>query len=97
MATRSCSSGRPERARLICRQLGRGAIRQNCSVQFVTAATPVAILAEAHADGSLDKQLTTLLWRKLLVIDELVILPFEAKPLACSSNLGLGATRRAQS
>ncbi|WP_352760829.1 ATP-binding protein [Mesorhizobium sp. M0217] len=35
--------------------LGREAIRKNHSVQFVTAATLVAILAKAHEDGSLGK------------------------------------------
>lgn len=54
------------------------ALRQNYNVQFVTAATLVAMLAKAHADGSLDKQLTTLSRPKLLIIDELGYLPFEA-------------------
>lgn len=58
--------------------LGREAIRQNHSVQFVTAATLVAMLAKAHGDGSLEKQLTTLSRPKLLIIDELGYLPFEA-------------------
>jgi len=58
--------------------LGREAIRQNYSVQFVTAATLVAMLAKAHEDGSLDKQLTLLARPKLLIIDELGYLPFEA-------------------
>lgn len=58
--------------------LGREAIRQNYNVQFITAVTLVAMLAKAHADGSLDKQLTTLSRPKLLIIDELGYLPFEA-------------------
>ena len=58
--------------------LGREAIRQNYSVQFVTAATLVAMLAKAHGDGALDKQLTILSRPKLLIIDELGYLPFEA-------------------
>jgi len=58
--------------------LGREAIRQNYSVQFVTAATLVAMLAKAHGDGVLDKQLTQLSRPKLLIIDELGYLPFEA-------------------
>lgn len=58
--------------------LGREAIRQNYSVQFVTAATLVAMLAKAHDDGTLDKQLTQLARPKLLIIDELGYLPFEA-------------------
>ncbi len=57
---------------------GREAIRQNYNVQFVTAATLVAMLAKAHADGLLDKRLTTLSRPKLLIIDELGYLPFEA-------------------
>ncbi|MFK4064146.1 IS21-like element ISSme2 family helper ATPase IstB [Brucella anthropi] len=58
--------------------LGREAIRQNYNVQFVTAATLVAMLAKAHSDGVLDKQLTILSRPKLLIIDELGYLPFEA-------------------
>jgi len=58
--------------------LGREAIRQNYSVQFVTAATLIAMLAKAHSDGALDKQLTQLARPKLLIIDELGYLPFEA-------------------
>ena len=58
--------------------LGREAIRQNYSVQFVTAATLVAMLAKAHYAGLLDKQLTQLSRPKLLIIDELGYLPFEA-------------------
>jgi DNA replication protein DnaC len=58
--------------------LGREAIRQTHSVQFVTAATLVAILAKAHEDGTLDRQLTLLTRPKLLIIDELGYLPFEA-------------------
>jgi DNA replication protein DnaC len=59
--------------------LGREAIRQNYSVQFVTAATLVAMLAKAHGDGVLDKQLTQLSRPKLLIIDELGYLPFERR------------------
>jgi DNA replication protein DnaC len=58
--------------------LGREAIRQNHSVQFVTAATLVAMLAKGHDDGLLEKQLTQLSRPKLLIIDELGYLPFEA-------------------
>jgi len=58
--------------------LGREAIRQTYSVQFVTAATLVAMLAKAHDNGGLDKQLTILARPKLLIIDELGYLPFEA-------------------
>ncbi|GJE02814.1 IS21-like element helper ATPase IstB [Methylobacterium isbiliense] len=58
--------------------LGREAIRQSYSVQFVTAATLVAMLAKAHQDGQLDKQLTLLARPKLLIVDEIGYLPFEA-------------------
>ncbi|MER8474141.1 ATP-binding protein [Mesorhizobium sp. M1328] len=58
--------------------LGREAIRQNYNVQFITAATLVATLAKAHSDRSLDKQLAILSRPKLLIIDELGYLPFEA-------------------
>jgi DNA replication protein DnaC len=57
--------------------LGREAIRQNYSVQFVTAATLVAMLAKAHSDGKLEKHLALLSRPKLLIIDELGYLPFE--------------------
>lgn len=73
------------------------AIRQNYNVQFITAATLVATLAKAHSDGLLDKQLTLLSRPKLLIIDELGYLPFEAMPPTCSSSWSPGATRRAPS
>ena len=57
--------------------LGREAIRNNYSVQFVAAATLVATLAKAHGDGRLDEQLTLYARPKLLIIDELGYLPFE--------------------
>ena len=38
----------------------------------------MAMLAKAHGDGTLDKQLTILSRPKLLIIDELGYLPFEA-------------------
>lgn len=52
-------------------------VRQNHSVQFVTAATLVAMLGKAHDDGSLEKQLT-FLSRTMLIIDELDYFAFEA-------------------
>jgi DNA replication protein DnaC len=58
--------------------LGREAIRQNYMMQFVTAATLVAMLVRAHSDSTLDRQLTILSRPKLLIIDELGHLPFEA-------------------
>ncbi len=76
--------------------LGREAIRQNYNVQFVSAATLAAMLAKAHRDGVLDKQLTILSRQKLLMIDELGYLPFEPMPRTCSSNWCPDATRRVQ-
>jgi DNA replication protein DnaC len=58
--------------------LGREAIRQNYNIQFITAATLVATLAKSHNEGVLDKQLTLLSRPKLLTIDELGYVPFEA-------------------
>ncbi len=58
--------------------LGREAIQRNHSVQFTTAATLVAMLASAQAQGALDKQLTILAQPRLLIVDELGYLPFEA-------------------
>ncbi len=58
--------------------LGREAIRQNYSVQFITAANLVALLAKAHLEGNLEKQLVLLSRPKLLIVDELGYLPFEA-------------------
>jgi DNA replication protein DnaC len=57
--------------------LGREAIRNNYSVQFVAASTLVATLAKAHGDGRLEEQLTIYARPKLLIIDELGYLPFE--------------------
>nr|WP_281352016.1 IS21-like element helper ATPase IstB [Microvirga makkahensis] len=58
--------------------LGCEAIRQTYSVQFAAAATLMAMLAKAHDDGLLDKQLTILARPKLLIIDKLGYPPFEA-------------------
>lgn len=58
--------------------LGREAIRRNHSVQFTTAATLVAMLARAQAEGGLDRQLALLARPRLLIVDELGYLPFEA-------------------
>ncbi|WP_245425788.1 ATP-binding protein [Mesorhizobium sp. WSM3862] len=97
-ATRFCSSAHPTRERPIWAvALGREAIRQNYNVQFITAATLVATLANAHSDGSLDKQLAILSRPKLLIIDELGYLPSRPMPPTCSSNSCHGATRRDRS
>lgn len=47
-------------------------------MEFVPATTLVAMLAKAHSDGTLDEQWTALSRPKLLIIDELGSLPFEA-------------------
>ena len=57
--------------------LGREAIRQTYSVEFVTAASVVAVLAKAHGDGRLEERLTIYARPKLLIIDELGYLRFE--------------------
>jgi DNA replication protein DnaC len=59
--------------------LGREAIRQNHTVSFTAAATLVATLAKAQADGRLDEQLTVYARPKLLIIDELGYLPLETQ------------------
>ena len=57
--------------------LGRAAILQNYTVQFVPAATLVATLAKPQSGGRLDEQLTTYGRPKLLIVDELGVLLFE--------------------
>jgi DNA replication protein DnaC len=59
--------------------LGREAIRQNYTVSFTSAATLVATLAKAQADGRLDEQLTVYARPKLLIVDELGYLPLETR------------------
>jgi DNA replication protein DnaC len=57
--------------------LGRAAIREGCSVLFVTAPALVAALAKAHAEARLEERLGFFAKPKLLIIDELGYLPFE--------------------
>ena len=57
--------------------LGRAAIREGCSVLFVTAPALVASLAKAHAEGRLEERLGFFAKPKLLIVDELGYLPFE--------------------
>ena len=53
----------------------------------------MAMLAKVHGDGTLDKQLTILSRPKLLIIDELGYLPFEARCRAPVLPAGLVALR----
>lgn len=57
---------------------GRAAIREGYSVLFVTAPALVASLAKAHAENRLEERLGFLAKPKLLIVDELGYLPFEA-------------------
>jgi DNA replication protein DnaC len=58
--------------------LGRAAIREGYSVLFTAAPALVATLARAHADGRLEDRLGFYAKPKLLIVDELGYLPFEA-------------------
>jgi DNA replication protein DnaC len=58
--------------------LGREAIRQGYSVLFVPAIGLITALARAHAEGRLEDKLTHFAKPKLLIVDELGYLPFEA-------------------
>ena len=58
--------------------LGREAIRAGYSVLFVPAPALVAALAKAHAEGRLEDRLGHFAKPKLLIVDELGYLPFEA-------------------
>lgn len=58
--------------------LGRAAITAGYSVLFTQASALVAGLAKAHTDGRLDDKLAQLAKPKLLIVDELGYLPFEA-------------------
>ena len=97
MATRHCfwgagdrenASGCPLRTRSDPAE-PRGAV--------VTAATLVAMLGKGHDDGLLEKHLTQLSRPKLLIIDELGYLPFEANAAHLSSNRYRAVTRKGQS
>ncbi len=58
--------------------LGREAIQRGNSVLFTQATHLVAALAKAHAEGKLEEKLRHFTKPKLLIIDELGYLPFEA-------------------
>jgi len=58
--------------------LGREAILRGYSTLFASATSIVTQLVRAHAEGRLEEKLTHLAKPKLLVIDELGYLPFEA-------------------
>jgi len=88
--------------------LGREAIRQNCSVQFITAATLVATLAKAHADGALEKQLTIFVWLERQIaefVDDQKLRPgspprswtacFTTRPSSPSAETAIGSAKSA--
>jgi DNA replication protein DnaC len=58
--------------------LGRAAIGEGYSVLFTAAPALVATLARAHADGRLEDRLGFYAKPKLLIVDDLGYLPFEA-------------------
>jgi DNA replication protein DnaC len=58
--------------------LGREAILRGYSVLFTSATAMVAALARAHQEGRLEERLLHFAKPKLLIIDELGYLPFEA-------------------
>lgn len=58
--------------------LGREAIRLGYSVLFVAATSLLTTLARAHAEGRLEDRLVFYGKPKLLIVDELGYLPFEA-------------------
>lgn len=58
--------------------IGREAIVAGYTVLFTPATTLVAQLAKGHADGRLEERLTHFAKPKLLIVDELGYLPFEA-------------------
>jgi len=58
--------------------LGREAIVRGYSTLFVPATSLVTQLARAHAEGRLEEKLIHFTKPKLLVVDELGYLPFEA-------------------
>ena len=58
--------------------LGREAIRQRYPVLFTTAQALMAALGKAHSTGRLEDRLVFYAKPKLLIVDELGYLPFEA-------------------
>lgn len=58
--------------------LGREAILAGYSTLFVTAPALLAALARAHGEGRLEEKLAHFAKPKLLIVDELGYLPFEA-------------------
>ena len=59
--------------------LGREAIARGYSVLFSSAAAVMTSLVKAHSDGRLEERLAVYAKPKLLIIDELGYLPFEAR------------------
>ena len=66
--------------------LGIRACQAGHRVLFATAAEWVARLAEAHAQGRLQPELTRLGRYPLLVVDEVGYIPSSPRPPACSSS-----------
>lgn len=58
--------------------LGREAIKQGYSTLFVTATALLASLRKSHQEGKLDERITYFAKPKLLIVDEIGYLPFEA-------------------
>ena len=58
--------------------LGREAIQRGYSVLFTPATALVALLAKSHVEGRLEERLSYFAKPKLLIVDELGYLPFEA-------------------
>ena len=58
--------------------LGRQAILTGYTVLFIAAPSLVAQLAKAHAEGRIEERLSFFAKPKLLIVDELGYLPFEA-------------------
>jgi len=59
--------------------LGREAIARGYSVLFSSAAALMTSLVKAHSDGRLEERLAVYAKPKLLIVDELGYLPFEAR------------------